>query len=124
VGNGSRENTKIIGDLGETIACKFLESKGFTILDRNYRKKYGEIDIIARKGNSIRFVEVKSISRENSDFRPEEQAHPKKIGKIARVADFYMNQREGQEEYQIDVIGVFIDENRMKARCRFFEGVA
>ncbi len=71
---------KEVGKLGEEIASKFLERKGFKIVLRNYRKPWGEIDIIAEKDDVVRFVEVKAVSRENladisremSNYRPEE----------------------------------------------------
>lgn len=53
-----------IGQIGEDCACKYLEKCGFKILERNYLKKWGEIDIVAKKGNKLHFVEVKSVSRE------------------------------------------------------------
>ncbi len=49
-----------IGELGENIAVKFLTKKGFFISERNYTKKWGEIDIIAEKNNKLYFIEVKS----------------------------------------------------------------
>ncbi len=49
------------GAQGEGIAVEFLVRKGFKILDRNFRRPWGEIDIIAEKGGSVRFVEVKAI---------------------------------------------------------------
>ena len=52
---------KAVGEIGEEIACQFLERKGFKILERNYRKPWGEIDIIAEKDGVIRFVEVKAV---------------------------------------------------------------
>ncbi len=124
-------NKKEIGRLGEDIACKFLERKGFKIMQRNYLKPWGEIDIIAEKGQIVRFVEVKAvsreilpdISRENSDYRPEEQVHPEKLRKVARTAEMYMNSQNDGREYQIDVVGVFIDVHNRKARCRLYEQV-
>ena len=65
--NGSGKNPTEkgkTGALGETLAAKFLESKGYKVLKRNYRKPWGEIDIICEKGNTIRFVEVKTVSHE------------------------------------------------------------
>jgi len=50
------------GDLGESIACRFLINKGFSIVERNYLKKWGEIDIIAKKDGKAHFIEVKSVS--------------------------------------------------------------
>jgi len=122
---------KEVGRLGEEIAAQFLQKKGFKVIDRNYRKPWGEIDIIAEKGNSVRFVEVKAVSRENlpsisremSDYRPEEQVHPAKLRKVARTAELYMNSKNDDREFQIDVVGVFLDMKSRKARCRLFEQV-
>jgi putative endonuclease len=122
---------KEAGVLGEEIASEFLRKKGFKIIERNFRKPWGEIDIIAEFSNVVRFVEVKTVtretlpdvSRENNDYRPEEQVHPHKLRKIARTAEMYMNSQADQREYQIDVVGVFLDMNSRKARCRLFEQV-
>lgn len=54
-----------IGQIGEDIAVKYLENKGFEVVDRNYRKKCGEIDVIAKKGKILYFIEVKTVSHEN-----------------------------------------------------------
>ena len=53
---------KEVGRIGEGIATQFLERKGFRVVARNYRKPWGEIDIIAEKGGIVRFVEVKAVS--------------------------------------------------------------
>ncbi len=120
-----------LGNLGEDVACEFLVGKGFVIIERNHLRSWGEIDIIAEKAGIVRFIEVKSVTRENlsdvtrekDDYRPEEQVHPAKLRKIARTAEMYMNAKGDSREYQIDVIGVFIDPIRRKARCRLFEQV-
>src|ERR1700691_2907309 len=107
---GSNDSArKEAGKLGEQIAADFLIRKGFKILERNYRKPWGEIDIIAEKEGVIRFVEVKTltrdflpnVSRENSDYRPEEQVHPLKLRKIARTAEMYMNAKNDARDFQI-----------------------
>ena len=120
-----------IGNIGEDIACQYLERKGFVIIERNHLRTWGEIDIIAEKEGIVRFVEVKAVTRENlpdvtreiEGYRPEEQVHPAKLRKIARTAEMYMNGKGDEREYQIDVIGVFIDQKHRKARCRLFEQV-
>jgi putative endonuclease len=122
---------KETGRVGEFVAMQFLERKGFTIIERNYRKPWGEIDIIAEKDGIVRFVEVKTLSRENmpdisremSDYRPEEQVHPAKLGRIARTAEMYMNGKEDPRDFQIDVVGVFLDIRMRQARCRLYEQV-
>lgn len=55
--------TQRIGMLGEELVAKFLMKRGFNVIDRNFRKKWGEIDVIATKKNILHFVEVKSVSR-------------------------------------------------------------
>ena len=55
-----------IGRLGEDIACRFLKEKGFKVVERNYWKKWGEIDIVAEKEGVLRFIEVKTVTRENN----------------------------------------------------------
>ena len=130
-------NTRKIGRIGESVAAKFLARKGYLILEKNYLRSVGEVDIVAEKGNTVRFVEVKSVSRENgaqkqtSDFsretgnyRPEEQVHPKKLQKIAKTAEVYMVEHEDDREYQIDVVGVFLDQKARTARCRLYENVS
>lgn len=122
--------TSRIGGLGEDIACIFLQKRGFRIIARNYRKPWGEVDIIAEKDRIIRFVEVKAItvptediSRESTKYLPEEQIHPEKLKKIVRTAELYMADRKGNQEFQIDAIGVLMDPITRRARCRFFEQV-
>lgn len=139
----SRENTYTIcvkpkysdkrrfGNQGEELACAFLARKGFKILERNYLKPWGEIDIVAEKGGCVRFVEVKTVSREISrdfsrekeGYRPEEQVHPAKLRKIARTAETYMAERGVDQDYQVDVVTVYMDPVRRVARCRLYEQV-
>ena len=122
---------KAVGMIGESIATQYLQRKGFKIIERNFRKPYGEIDIIAEFGNVVRFVEVKTVSRESlpdvsremQDYRPEEMVHEAKLRKVARTAELYMNNLGDMRDYQIDVVGVFLDQTNRKARCRLFEQV-
>lgn len=127
-------NTKETGALGESIAAQFLSQKGYEILGKNYRKPWGEVDIIALKRGIVRFVEVKAVtreipeiigdvSREMEDYRPEEQVHPKKLKKICRTAETYMIEKKDNREFQIDVVAVFLDHKSRKATCRLYENV-
>jgi putative endonuclease len=122
---------RVTGQLGEDIACQFLNGKGFTVIERNYRKTWGEIDIIAEFKGSVRFVEVKALSRENiadisremNGYRPEEQVHPAKLKKLARTAELYMQEKGDERDYQIDVVGVYLNPATRTARCRLYEQV-
>lgn len=126
-----RDWKRTVGAVGESVAADFLTRKGFTIIGRNYRKPWGEIDIIAERGGVVRFVEVKTVSREtlpdvtreSANHRPEELVHGFKLRKIARTAESYMSEHHDSREYQIDVVGVFLDMAHRKARCRLFEQV-
>ena len=122
------EIRKNVGKGGEDIACQFLARNGYKILERNYRRKWGEIDIVAEKENSVRFVEVKAVSRESlpngsreMDYRPEELVHEHKLRKVARTAALYMEERKDDREFQIDVVGVIMNQATRTARCRLFE---
>jgi len=119
---------KEVGRIGEKVASKFLQNKGFVIIERNFRKPWGEIDIIAEKGGVVRFVEVKAVSRENTpdfsremDYRPEEMVTVSKLIKLARTANLYMEQKKDKREFQIDVVGVILNKANKTARCRLFE---
>lgn len=79
---------KLVGQQGEDLVAHVLEQQGFTIEARNYRKFYGEIDIIARKKNLVLFVEVKR--RAHAYFNLEELVTPSKQRKIILVAKEYI----------------------------------
>ena len=125
-----KSHTSQIGSLGEDIACEYLIRKGYKIIEKNYRKPWGEIDIIAEKNDEVRFVEVKtlsksiqSFSRENNAYRPEEQIHPSKLRKIVRTAEIYMTSREDDREFQIDAVGIILDPITRRARCSLYEQI-
>ena len=113
-----RKNT---GKGGEEIAAQFLERKGYTVIEMNYRKKWGEIDIIAEKDGTVRFLEVKTVSRESEDYRPEELLHMSKLRKVARTAGLYMEAHRDDREYQIDAVTVIMNYETRTARCHLFE---
>ena len=124
------QSRKDIGSSGEQVACEFLGRKGYTIISRNFRKPWGEIDIVALKDNTMRFVEVKTISSSDSsgfsreiEYIPEELVHASKLRKVARTASLYMEEKKDKREYQIDVVGVILNPATRMARCRLFEQV-
>ena len=115
------------GDLGENIAVSYLQRQGFSIIDRNYWKRCGEIDIVAEKKGRIYFIEVKSVQVEGlsivetSDrgYRPEENVHPKKLERMRRVIQTYIFDKKIEDrEWQFDVVTVQIDMKSRKARIR------
>jgi len=118
-----------IGEMGENIAVKFLMKHGFSILDRNYTKKWGEIDIVAEKVNKIYFIEVKSVSRPDlasvsqvtlDEYRPEDNMHPWKLKRLSRTIQTYLLSKKvpDEKEWQVDLLVVFIDLENKKAKIK------
>jgi putative endonuclease len=125
------ENRKT-GNLGEDIACRYLVKKGFTIMERNYLRKWGEIDIVAKKNELIHFIEVKSVSCEISvslspetdTYRPEENVHPEKLKRLSRVIQTYLLEKNiSHETWQFDVITVYIDRKSLISRVILLENI-
>jgi putative endonuclease len=132
--NKNRTEKRILGDLGEDIACKYLMKQGFDVIERNYLRKWGEIDIVAKKGNIVHFIEVKSVSREiidsvspetNDKYRPEDNLHPWKLKRLSRVIQTYLISKSvsGETDWQFDVITVYIDKNRRISRVFMLENI-
>jgi putative endonuclease len=95
------------GDAAEERACGHLERSGFTIVERNYRTKVGEIDIVARKGDALVFVEVRSL--ESADYgTPEESVTPAKRRRIVAAARQYLSNvpPSSWREARFDVIAI------------------
>ena len=94
------------GLLGEELACQALEQRGYVILDRRYRTKHGEIDIIARDGDCLVFVEVKA--RQDGSFGdPEEAVTLRKQQQMVWMAtDYLARYVAGEVACRFDVVGV------------------
>jgi putative endonuclease len=94
----------LLGAEGERAAAEFLEARGYRILDRNYRTKLGEIDLVAEEGRTLVFVEVKV--RLNDRFGgPAAAITPAKQARIARLAQQYVvSRRLGERPCRFDVV--------------------
>ncbi len=130
----SKSKNKIIGNQGEEIAAMYLENHGFTILSRNYLKKWGEIDIVARGTNEIlHFVEVKTVSYETkqalelsatlNNWRPEENVHPQKLKRLHRAIESWIAEYRYTGNWQIDVASVRIVPREKYARIIIISNV-
>ena len=94
------------GIQGEEAACRYLEKKGYQILDRNFRGKRYEIDIVAQNGNTIVFCEVKT-ARTKKFGSSITWVTPDKTKRIAHAACEYINIREiNGFSFRFDVIGI------------------
>lgn len=80
-----------LGKLGESLACKYLAQKGYKIIGRNIRQKWGELDIVAKyKDGTLVFVEVKTMQQyKNEGLRPEDQLTKAKLRKLQKTASLY-----------------------------------
>lgn len=103
-----QDSKKAIGNLGEDIAADFLKESGYTILDRNFRCRIGEIDIIAKDGSFICFVEVKT--RYSTCFgTPREAVSLTKQYHIYRTAQYYiMKKKLFKFSFRFDVVEVIL----------------
>jgi putative endonuclease len=95
-----------LGTRGEELAQRFLQQKGYQILDCNYRCRWGEIDVVARDGDELVFVEVRA--RRSVDYgTPEESLTDAKLGRLLATSQYYLQQREeGDINWRIDLVCV------------------
>ena len=120
-----------IGKIGENITNTFLMKQGFTIIERNYRVKVGEIDIIAKKDNVLRFIEVKSIKVRDCNqitnlvIAPEDNLTFAKWSKLLLTIEIYKNHNGVPYETpnQIDLACVYIDTERKQGRVRLIPNI-
>lgn len=129
----TRTEKRKVGDMGENIACSFLKKRGFKIIERNYSKKWGEIDIITRKKNIIHFIEVKSISIQGNvldkvphvtdRYRPEDNMHPWKLKRLSRAIQTYLLERKLDSDWQLDLVTVKMDQQRRRAMVEIMENL-
>lgn len=98
---------RFVGEKGEEIAIAYLKKKGYTILNRNYKTPFGEIDIIVKDKNTIVFVEVKS--RNSLSFgKPFESVNLRKQERLRRSALFYLRNLKKEEAIRFDVVSIIL----------------
>jgi len=113
------------GAWAEKQAAKFLENRGYRVLDRNYRKPWGEIDLIAKKLETLIFVEVKASQSEMLGFSPEVRANSEKQRKIIRTARTYLAEQKlsDTQEWQIDIISVTLRKEGGMVQIHHFKNI-
>ena len=113
--------TKAIGDTGEEYAVEYLKKHKYKILSRNYRKRFGEIDIIAEKKGTVAFVEVKT-RHENPLTKPFEAVDARKQKKIYKTSIAYIYENNLNCQYRFDVCEVYVNRNTLKLiEINYFE---
>jgi putative endonuclease len=108
--DSARLPTQSLGRAGEAAAARFLERRGLVILARNLRSRLGEIDLLARDGPTLVFVEVKARRGASGD-PPEAAVDARKRIRLTRLALGYLAARRlGERPCRFDVVGVSLDE--------------
>jgi putative endonuclease len=107
-----KRSTQALGLRGEEVACAYLEKKKYIIVTRRFRMFHGEIDIIARDGKTLVFVEVKARADE-SFGRPEESVTPGKQRQIRKIALGYLLEHPlGDAACRFDVIAILFGDGK------------
>ena len=99
------------GKLGEDLAAAYFEREGFTILQRNWRYRHLEVDLIVQKNSMLHFIEVKCL-RGNKMGYPEESVSQKKIKNLMDAAAEYMERFPGCGKMRIDVLAITLHRDR------------
>lgn len=117
----SKRDTRSYGKLGEEFAVKLLKKRGYKIIERNFRSKVGEIDIVALDpsaastsgGQALVFVEVKTRwSRKYG--KPEEAVTPKKLARIKRAGQLYsLSHPTLPKQLRVDVVAIEVERGRV-----------
>lgn len=103
-----------LGKQGEKLAVDFLKKRRYKIVEKNFRCKFGEIDIIALEGKTLVFVEVKT--RSSHEFGcPQAGVTPRKKAQMAKVAFFYLQEnRLFDRDARFDVVAIYVDQGKKR----------
>ncbi|MEK7087508.1 MAG: YraN family protein [Patescibacteria group bacterium] len=120
------------GKLGEDIAVKYLENHNFNILERNYRKPWGEIDIIAlekkqlfsKQGKELVFFEVKT-QKNYLEWRPEENVNKHKKHQLSRIINTFIKEHKISEnqDWRIDVLAIKLNMQTKNAEIEHIKNI-
>lgn len=112
-----------LGRMGETIAGVFLKNKGYSILERNWRTPYGEIDLVARQNETIVFVEVKTRAS-RSLGPPEISITRRKAEHMHHAAEYYIQEHpELMNDWRIDLVTIQLQPKDTPVLIDHFENV-
>ena len=113
-----------IGKLGEDVAVKYLGNHGYKILERNYRKPWGEIDIVAQQSDELVFVEVKTQNQE-FEWRPEENVTRHKKRQLSKIINTYLKEHRVYSEidFRVDVLGIIINDKTKIAQIEHIQNI-
>lgn len=111
------------GKRGEELAKTYLEKQGYKIVEQNWRTRYGEIDLVAKKGDLLVIVEVRTRVGEQFGM-PEETLNFQKRKRIFWNATAYLAKSKGFKRCRIDAVCVVLDQNHELKRIAHYENIA
>lgn len=115
--------TRKIGDIAENAVVKYCKQKRWKVVGRNFAKKWGEIDIVARDGDIIVFIEVKAATTPvPQEFKPEFHFDAKKVRNLTKAAHSYLAAKGYEDaDYRIDLAAVELNEKTKNAHIRYYK---
>jgi putative endonuclease len=114
-----------LGRLGEQLAAEHLIRRGFQIVERNYRTRWGELDIVAYDGRTLSFCEVKTRRLSTPGRSPLESVHTRKRSKVRKMAGRWLIERTDRpyaDNVRFDAIGVTLDISGRLVSLEHLEG--
>ena len=119
----NRTEKRKLGDIGENVACDFLKKRGFEIKERNYLRKWGEIDIIGLKDGKLSFFEVKTRLSDGWG-KPYEAVNFTKVKRLMRPIQYFLLQNNYKNyKLSLDVISIELNKNLTIKSLRHYENV-
>lgn len=121
----TQSRNKTLGNKGEDIASQFLQKKGYHLITRNFRAKYGEIDILMVYKQTLVAIEVKTRRNMTYGF-PEEAVTQKKIRDLSRALQYFVVQHPQFQSFslRIDVVSVLLDHKNTLCSLKHIKNIA
>lgn len=117
-----KSDNKLTGNIGEELATRYLENKGYKIQERNFRTRFGELDIICWDKETLVFVEVKT--KIGHDFgEPEEMVNSAKLSQVKRMAGVYLLDKNLEVACRVDVVAIVLKENGEVEKLEHYQAV-
>lgn len=111
-----KNHQKKLGAWGEDVAALQLKADGFTIVERNWRCRHGEVDLIVQRGELVAFVEVKT-RKGRAMGAPEEALTQRKAKKLMQLGQLYVAEKNLDVDWRIDLVAVELDQSGKLLRC-------
>ncbi|MFA6436988.1 MAG: YraN family protein [Candidatus Paceibacterota bacterium] len=115
-----------IGKLGEDLAARYLKEKEYQVLERNFKQlPWGEVDIIAKKKETLFFIEVKTVNADNEEYLPENKIDYRKKRALYRIIQIYLQRKKLRLDinWQLDAVIIRINSERNKYTLKHLENI-